>query len=149
MLNKIIIVGRLTSDPTFKQVGTKEDPREIGFFSLAINQGTNDYVEFVDVSVDTFLIKATKEYLQKGDKIVVIGRFANRSFTTKDGAKRTSATIYAESFEFVDVYALKKENNDITIPNDDLPFDKEDTKPQAKVEEPKESAAAKPKRPSK
>lgn len=141
MLNKIIIVGRLTSDPTFKQVGTKEEPREIGFFSLAINQGTNDYVEFIDVSVDTFLIKATKEYLQKGDKIVVIGRFANRSYVAKDGTKRTSATIYAESFEFVDVYALNK--------NEDLPFDEEDTKPQAKVEEPKESTPAKPKRPSK
>jgi len=144
MLNKIIIVGRLTSDPTFKQVGTKEDPREIGFFSLAINQGTNDYVEFIDVSVDTFLIKATKEYLQKGDKIVVIGRFANRSYVTKDGAKRTSATIYAESFEFVDVYALKnKEEQGISLADEDLPFD------EPKVEEPKESTPAKPKRPSK
>lgn len=144
MLNKIIIVGRLTSDPTFKQVGTKEDPREIGFFSLAINQGTNDYVEFIDVSVDTFLIKATKEYLQKGDKIVVIGRFANRSYVTKDGAKRTSATIYAESFEFVDVYALKnKEEQGISLADEDLPFD------EPKVEETKESTPAKPKRPSK
>lgn len=147
MLNKIIIVGRLTSDPTFKQVGTKEDPREIGFFSLAINQGTNDYVEFVDVSVDTFLIKPTKEYLQKGDKIAVVGRFSNRSYVTKDGTKRTSATIYAESFEFVDVYALKSaEKSD---QENELPFDEEDTKPQVKVEEPKESTPAKPKRPSK
>ena len=144
MLNKIIIVGRLTSDPTFKQVATNGESKEMGFFSLAINQGNNDYVEFINVSVDTFLIKATKEYLQKGDKIVVIGRFANHSYTTKDGAKRTSATIYAESFEFVDVYALKSaEKSD---QENELPFDEEDTSPRPKVEEPKESAPAKPKK---
>ena len=127
MLNKIIIVGRLTSDPQIKQVGSKEEPKEIATFGLAINQGKDDYVEFIDVVVDSYMTESVQKYLQKGDKVVTIGRFANRSYVAKDGTKRVSPSIYAESFEFVDVFAFNTPKIE----------EKEEPKPEPKSDKPR------------
>lgn len=129
MLNKIIIVGRLTSDPTIKQVGSKEEPKSIATFGLAINQGKDDYVEFIDILVDSYITESVEKYLQKGDKVAVVGRFANRSYTAKDGTKRTSPTIYAESLEYIDVFAIK------TVEPKDEP--KEEPKEEPKSDKPR------------
>lgn len=103
MLNSITIVGRLTANPELKG---KED-NQFATFTLAINGKMDehgvDYIEFIDCSCGQHLTKVVSGNLQKGDKIVVSGRFSNRPWTAKDGSKRVSAVIYVDDIEFVDV----------------------------------------------
>lgn len=103
MLNNIVLVGRLTKEPeSFKN---KKD-EVIMTFSLAFNQGENDYVEYIDCVAKSFLSETISKYLVKGDKIAVVGTFTNAPWTTKDGQKRTSPKIYVDSIEFIDVMAF-------------------------------------------
>lgn len=109
MLNKIILVGRLTKDP--KKVKVGED--EFATFSLAFNQSKNEkgesLAEFIDCSAGVHLTKAICENLVKGDKIAVSGRFANRKWKDKDGNARSSATVYVDDVEFIDVLKFNEE----------------------------------------
>ena len=116
-----------------KQINGKQ-PKSIATFGLAINQGKDDYVEFIDILVDSYMIESVEKYLQKGDKVAVVGRFANRSYTAKDGTKRTSPTIYAESLEYIDVFAIKT-----VEPKDETKEEpKEEPKQKPKTNKPKQ-----------
>ena len=104
MLNKIILVGRLTKDVESKDL---DNGLKLVKFGLAINS-KEDYCEYVDCVVNEYLQKAVCENLQKGDKIVVEGRFTNPSYTNKENVKRSYPTIYVENIEFIDVLKFSK-----------------------------------------
>ena len=104
MLNKIILVGRLTDNPEWHD--SKKEGGEFATFTLAINQDPKqDTCEFIDCSCGTHLNNAL-DLLHKGDKIAICGKFSNRKFTRKDGSTGVSAIVYVDDIEFVD---LKKE----------------------------------------
>ena len=126
MLNVITLIGRLTKDPEVKKAA---DETKFATFSLAINQGKDDYVEFVDCVGGTHLTETISKWVRKGDKIVVTGKFSNRKFNRKDGSIGVQARILVDNIEFVDVLAFNNSNED--------PFGEE------KVEE-KEKPAPKP-----
>ncbi|MBO7716175.1 MAG: single-stranded DNA-binding protein [Methanobrevibacter sp.] len=105
MLNKLILAGRLTADPIWKE--GKEN--EFATFTLAINQNPkDDSCEFIDCTCGSHLNNAI-DHLHKGDKIAVMGRFSNRKFTRKDGSTGVSATLYVDELEFIDVKAPEVE----------------------------------------
>lgn len=104
MLNKIILVGRLTDAP--EVVKLKEG--QIVKFSLAFNTG-KESTDFVDCQVREHLHEVVTNNLDKGDKIAITGIFRVQSYTTKDGQSRKKALIYVDDIEFIDVLKFATE----------------------------------------
>ena len=90
MLNKIIIMGRLTRDPELKRTpsGTA-----VTSFSMAVDRdfkgqdGTRQ-TDFIDVVAWKQTAEFVCSYFTKGRMAVVEGRLQVRDWTDKDGNKR-------------------------------------------------------------
>ena len=99
MLNTIVLVGRLTKDVELFE--SKESTT--AKFYLAFDQG-KDETGFIRCIMFNEAAKVTAEYVHKGDKVAVTGRFYDTQFTRKDESKGHEAQIIVNSIEFVDVY---------------------------------------------
>src|SRR3982751_3866550 len=100
--SKIQIVGNLGRDPELRYTPTG---RPVTEFSVAVNQSTknqqtNEWVEATDwfrVTVWGDRAERTAEQLRKGNRVFVEGRFRTREFEARDGQKRTSLEVTADS----------------------------------------------------
>lgn len=102
MLNKVFLIGRLTADVNVRKSSAGE---EIHSFSLAVDSGVENEAYFFDVKVFGKLT-GSSSLLHKGDKIAVEGRLNQTKWTSKDGSKRTSVEIIANSIEFISVKSV-------------------------------------------
>lgn len=104
MLNEIILMGRLTRDPDLRhtQSGTK-----VASFALAVDRDYKDAsgekeTDFIDIVAWRGTAEFVSKYFTKGRMAVVKGRLQIRDWTDKDGGKRRSAEVVAESVYFGD-----------------------------------------------
>ena len=105
MLNKIILMGRLTRDPELRhtQTGTA-----VASFSLAVDRDFKDKAtgdrttDFIDVVAWRQTGEFVSRYFTKGRMAVVEGRLQMRDWTDKDGNKRRSAEVVADNVYFGD-----------------------------------------------
>ena len=98
MLNKIIIMGRLTRDPELRRTGSGT---AVTSFSLAVDrdfksQSGEKETDFIDVVAWRSTAEFVSKYFTKGRMAVVEGRLQIRDWTDKDGGKRRSAEIVAD-----------------------------------------------------
>ena len=101
-LCKVMIIGNLGSDPEMRYTPSN---RAVTQFNVAVNQSTKnqqtgEWVEETDwfrVSVWGDRAERMAESLRKGNKVFVEGRFKTREFEGRDGQKRTSLEITADS----------------------------------------------------
>ena len=104
MLNKIIIMGRLTRDPELRRTGSGT---AVTSFSLAVDrdfksQSGEKETDFIDVVAWRSTAEFVSKYFTKGRMAVVEGRLQIRDWTDKDGGKRRSAEIVADNVYFGD-----------------------------------------------
>ena len=105
MLNKVIIMGRLTRDPEIKKVN---NDISVCSFSIAcdrdiVNKQNNEReTDFFDVTAWRSTADFVGKYFGKGRMIVVVGRLQKRNYTDKDGNKRSAVDIIAENVYFGD-----------------------------------------------
>ena len=104
MLNKIILMGRLTRDPELRSTagGTA-----VASFSLAVDrdykpQDGERETDFIDIVAWRSTAAFVHKYFSKGRMAVVEGRLQIRDWTDKDGNKRRSAEVIADSIYFGD-----------------------------------------------
>lgn len=103
MLNKIVIMGRLTHDPEMRQTGSGTS---VTSFSLAVERdysgrdGGEKQTDFIDVVAWRHTAEFVSKYFAKGDMAAVVGRLQIRDWTDKDGNKRRSAEVVADSVYF-------------------------------------------------
>ena len=102
MLNHIVIMGRLTRDPELRRTGTG---KAVASFSLAVDrdwkpEGGERETDFIDCVAWGSSGEFVAKYFGKGSMAVVSGRLQIRTWTDKDGNKRRSAEINAESVYF-------------------------------------------------
>ena len=105
MLNKIILMGRLTRDPELRhtQSGTA-----VASFSLAVDRDFKDRntgeksTDFIDIVAWRQTGEFVSKYFAKGRMAVVEGRLQIRDWTDKDGNKRRSAEVVADNVYFGD-----------------------------------------------
>lgn len=102
MLNKIILMGRLTRDPELRktQSGTK-----VAAFSLAVDrdyaaQSGERETDFIDCVAWRGTAEFAAKYFTKGQMAAVEGRLQVRDWTDKDGNKRRSYEVIADSLYF-------------------------------------------------
>ena len=103
MLNRIILMGRLTHDPELRR--TQSDTPGCSF-SLAVDR---DYkrdgekeTDFIDIVAWRSTADFVSKYFTKGRMAVVEGRLQIRDWTDKEGGKRRSAEVIADNVYFGD-----------------------------------------------
>lgn len=101
MLNKIVIMGRLTRDPELHYTQSETAVTNI---TLAVDRdysaGGNTQTDFIDVVAWRSTAEFVCKYFAKGRMAVVSGRLQIREWTDKDGNKRRSAEVLAENVYF-------------------------------------------------
>ena len=112
MLNKIIIMGRLTRDPELRRTGSGT---AVTSFSLACDrdfksQSGEKETDFIEVVAWKNTAEFVSKYFSKGRMAVVEGRLQIRDWTDKDGGKRRSAEVVADNVYFAD--SKRSESND-------------------------------------
>ena len=103
MLNKCFFQGRLVKDPELRhtQSGTA-----VASFSLAVDRDFKDkatgekVTDFIDCVAWRSTAEFVSRYFAKGSMAVVVGALQIRSWDDKDGNKRRTAEVVAESVYF-------------------------------------------------
>jgi len=103
--NKVIILGNLTRDPELKYTA---QGTTIANFSIAVNRSYKDKDGDFKKEVAYFKIvvwgktgESCSKYLSKGRPVLVEGRLNNNSWEDKDGNKRVTTEIVADSVSFL------------------------------------------------
>ncbi len=132
MLNRIILIGRLTRDPELRYT---PQGVPVASFSLAVdrpfaNQQGQREADFIDCVAWRKLGETVGNHLTKGRLVAVEGRLQIRSYEAQDGTKRKVAEVVADSVRFLDrpregqgqsTPADVGMTDDVAFP-DDLPF---------------------------
>lgn len=105
MLNKITIMGRLTANPELRRTGTGV---AVASFTIACDRDFSDKqsgekeTDFIECVAWKNTAEFVSKYFSKGRMAVVSGRLQIRPWTDKDGNKRRTAEIVADSVYFGD-----------------------------------------------
>lgn len=151
MLNRVVLVGRLTRDPDLRYT---PNGIAVANFNIACNrpfknQNGENEADFINCVVWRKTAENLANYMKKGSMIGVDGRLQSRSYENKDGKMVFVTEIVAESIQFLETrnnqggsqqqsnYQYKQTNNQtqntnnnpmqgsgeqIDIGDDDLPF---------------------------
>ena len=104
MLNKIILMGRLTRDPELRRTNSGTP---VASFTIAVDrdfksQDGEKETDFIDIVVWRNTAEFVSKYFTKGRMAVVEGRLQIRDWTDKDGGKRKAAEVIADNVYFGD-----------------------------------------------
>lgn len=100
-MNKVILIGRLTADPEYKQTQAG-----IPFcrFRIAVNRpvkkDAEQQTDFVQISCWRGTAEFVARYFSKGEKIVVEGSLRNNDYTDANGVKHYGMEVLAQNVEF-------------------------------------------------
>ena len=102
MLNRIVLMGRLTRDPELRK--TQLDT-SVCSFSLAVDRdykkdGEKKETDFIDIVAWRATAEFVSKFFTKGRMAVVEGRLQVRDWTDKEGNKRRSAEVVADNVYF-------------------------------------------------
>ncbi|MBP0986675.1 MAG: single-stranded DNA-binding protein [Oscillospiraceae bacterium] len=103
MLNKVILMGRLTRDPEFRQT-TSGVP--VCRFSIAINrqfankQTGERETDFVDCVAWRNTAEFVSRYFSKGNMILVEGQLRNDNYTDNNGVKHYRMNVFVDNVSF-------------------------------------------------
>lgn len=142
MINRVILVGRLTKDPEFR---TTQSGVNVATFTLAVNrtftnaQGERE-ADFINIVVFRKQADNVNNYLKKGNLAGVDGRIQSRSYENKEGQRVFVTEVVADSVQFLEPKNNNQQtnqpqqqrgqapvgnnpfSNDTDIDNSDLPF---------------------------
>lgn len=104
MINRVILVGRLTKDPDLKYTA---QGTPVANFTLAVNrtftnqQGEKE-TDFINIVVWRKQAENAANYLKKGNLAGVDGRIQTRNYEGQDGKRVYVTEVLAESVQFLE-----------------------------------------------
>ena len=103
MLNRVVLIGRLTRDPElrFTQSGIA-----VASFTLAVDRNFKNAngereTDFIDIVVWRQQAENCANYLSKGKLAAVDGSLRIRTYEAQDGSKRRAAEVVADNVRFL------------------------------------------------
>lgn len=125
MLNRTILIGRLTKAPELKHTA---NGTPVTTYTLAVDRFTKDETDFIPIVVWRSQAESCAKYLDKGKLCAVDGRLQIRTYEANDGKKRTVAEVVADNVRFlspkgdavIDTYAGPEQGE--MKPLDEIPF---------------------------
>ena len=137
-VNKVILVGRLGRDP---EVRYTPSGTTVANFSIATSEEWKDKdtgekrerTEWHKIVAWRRLGEICGEYLRKGSQIYIEGRMQTRSWEDRDGNKRFTTEVVAQTMQMLDSAGNKGGRTDspedrfpveepLNVPEDDIPF---------------------------
>jgi single-strand DNA-binding protein len=99
MINKVILMGRLTRDPEMRHTNSGTP---VTTFSIAIDNGYGDNkrTDFVNCLAWNKTAEFVSKYFGKGKMIIVIGHITTRSWETQDGKRAYATEVVANEVNF-------------------------------------------------
>lgn len=104
MLNKVFIMGRLTSDPELRRT---QSGTAVAGFSLAVDrnfkgQDGEKGTDFINCTAWRNTAEFVSKYFGKGRMAVVEGRLEVQNYKDKNGENRTSTRVVVDNIYFGD-----------------------------------------------
>jgi single-strand DNA-binding protein len=119
MLNKVILIGRLATDPELKYTPSGV---AVTSFRIAVdrrmapNEAGEKETDFIDIVAWRQSAEFAANYLNKGRLVAVDGRLQIRNWVAQDGTKRRSAEVVA-----YDLRSLDRPRDPASAPSSDEP----------------------------
>lgn len=113
MINRAVLVGRLTKDPEFR---TTPNGVNVATFTLAVNRTFTNAngereADFINVVVFRNQADNVNNYLRKGQLAGVDGRIQSRSYENQEGRRIFVTEIVADSVQFLEPKNNNQQNN--------------------------------------
>ncbi|MDL2273833.1 single-stranded DNA-binding protein [Oscillospiraceae bacterium OttesenSCG-928-G22] len=105
MLNKVILMGRLTRDPELRHTPSNIP---VASFSIAVDRNYKSKQEgaqntdFFDIVAWRNNAEFVAKWFTKGRQIAVVGSLQTRQWQDKDGNNRRTVEVVADEFFFAD-----------------------------------------------
>lgn len=104
MLNKAIIMGRMTRNPELRQT---QSGTFVTSFAIAVDrdfksESGEKTTDFIDIVAWRNTAEFAAKHLSKGRMVVVVGAITTRKWRDKDGNNRISVEIVADNIYFAD-----------------------------------------------
>src|SRR5712691_6698412 len=105
MLNKVILIGRLATDPELKYTPSGV---AVTSFRIAVdrrmapNEAGEKETDFIDIVAWRQSAEFAANYLNKGRLVAVDGRLQIRTWVAQDGTKRRNAEVVAYDLRSLD-----------------------------------------------
>jgi single-strand DNA-binding protein len=124
MMNKAILIGRLTRDPELR---TASNDISVTSFTIAVDRNFNNQqgekeTDFIPVVAWRKLAETCAKYLEKGRLVAVSGRMQVRSYEGKDGLKRYITEVVADEVQFLERMEEHKPEFKEVENDEELPF---------------------------
>lgn len=121
MLNRVILIGRLTRDPEMRFT---PNGVPVTSFTLAVDRGGKDKgADYIDIQAWRQLAELCANYLSKGKLCAVEGRLEIQSFEGQDGQKRRVARVIAQNVQFLSPKdGAKQEQGEDDYLGEEIPF---------------------------
>ena len=112
MINRVVLVGRLTRDPELKY--TTNGIANLRF-SIAVNrtftsQNGERQADFINCVAFGRQGEFAEKYFRKGIKIAITGRIQTGSYTNKDGQRVYTTDVVVEEQEFAESKSASESN---------------------------------------
>ena len=118
MLNKVILMGRLTADPELRQTPSGVSSCR---FSVAVNRNYTSketgerQTDFINVVAWRNTAEFVSRYFSKGKMIIVEGSLRNNNYTDQNGVKHYSMDVQADNVSFGESKSASPSNGGIGI----------------------------------
>ena len=121
MINKVILMGRLTKDPELRRTGNQTP---VCTFSIAVDNGygENKHMDFINCVAWRKTAEFVSNYFTKGKMIIVIGRISTRSWEGQDGKRNYATEVVVSEVSFGE----SKSENPSAAKDDFTPLDEAD-----------------------
>ena len=104
MLNRVVLVGRLTRDPELR---VSQNNIAVATFNLAVNrpftsQNGERGADFINCVVFRKQAENVNQYVKKGSLVGIDGRIQTRNYENKDGQRVYVTEVVCESVQFLE-----------------------------------------------
>lgn len=127
-VNKTILIGNLTNDPTIKKLKNGTDVTRVGLATNLVwkktkSSETKNKAEFHNLVFWGKLASIVEKYLHKGDKVYVEGRLQTRNWDDKEGKKHYMTEIIVK--DLVMLGGKKKEEAEKEVAIEEIDIEEE------------------------
>ncbi len=117
MLNRVILIGRLTRDPDLRYTPSNV---ATSTFTVAVdrgflNQNGEREADFINVVTWRKQAENVKKYIGKGSLISVEGRLQTRNYTAQDGRKVYVTEVIADNVRFLESKGARAASNSMPM----------------------------------
>lgn len=123
-MNRVMLIGRLTAKPELRYTGSNVP---FARFTLAVNRtftaanGQRE-TDFINIVIWRKQAENVCNYLDKGSLVSVEGRIQTGSYDDKDGNKRYTTDVVADSVQFLETRSQSQNRGQSSMDNSS-PYD--------------------------